>query len=89
MLVKFGVPKKPEGVPVRLSCEKFKAYTKTWSGVDLWSGAFEWSGFLEWRFGVTVADSDQENIWKSNHASLFRAKGHVLISALVWPDPIL
>ena len=46
----------------------------------------EW--FLEWIFwtgdnGVTLVDSDQENIWKSNHASPFRAKRHVLISALV------
>ena len=48
----------------------------------------EW--FLQWIFfGVTLADSDQENIWKSNHASLFRVQGHVLISALVCPDPTL
>ena len=42
---------------------------------------------MEWRFGVTLTDSDQENIWKSNNASPFRAKGHVLIFALVWALP--
>ena len=31
-----------------------RAYTKTWSGVNLWSGALEWSSVLEWFFGVRI-----------------------------------
>ena len=58
-------------------------------GVEPLSGVVFGVEFLDRRFGVTIADSDQENIWKSNQASPFRAKGHVLISALVWPDPTL
>ena len=57
------------------------AYTITWSGVNLWSEALEWScfwsGFFEWRFGVTLGDSKQENIWKSKYASPFRVNGCV------------
>ena len=44
-------------------------YTKTWSGGNLWIGALEWSGF----WSGDLADSDQENIWKSiNHDSPFK-----------------
>ena len=58
-------------------------------GVEPLSGVIFGVDVLNRRFGVTLADSHQENIWESNHASPSRAKGHVLISALVWPDPIL
>ena len=50
-------------------------------GVEPLSGVVFGVDFLDRSFQVILADFNQENVWKSNHASPFRAKGHVLISA--------